>query len=115
MQLAEFIKWIMTVGAAALSFWIMERVRFFDTLGGEAKRILSFVLTSAIAIAGYWIGVALGYETLPMLNGAIDTVSLIETLFMVASVATGLAQIIHGRKVLASKVRVGKSKVCKCS
>ena len=115
MELAEFIKWGMTVGAGILTFYLFEKIPALRRLTSEVKRITSYVMSSAFAIGFYWLGVLMQYEVLPRLeSGAIDGRRLVEILFMVAAGATGLAQLIHGRAVLAQKIKIGHTSLPRC-
>jgi len=110
MNFAELITWGMTAGAGALAYWLMSKIAIVETLTAEVKRIVSFALSSLIAIAFWWLGVLMRYETIPLLDsGAVDGRRLVEVLFMVAAGATGLAQLIHGRVVLAKKIKIASS------
>jgi hypothetical protein len=103
MELSEALKWLSSVGAGIVAFWIMARVAFFATLSPEGKRIAAIALSSAIAIAAWGAQVALGYLPVP-----VGATAWVETIFGVAAVAFMSSQIAHGEKYLS---RTSKAKL----
>jgi len=74
----------------------MEKVPELARLSSEAKRYASIAIAAILSMAAFSASVGLGYEPTPA-----STQAWVEALFAVAFVASGLAQVIHGKAVLA--------------
>ena len=96
--LSQLLKWLMSAGAGAAAFFIMEKVPELARLPSEAKRYVSIALSAGLAMAAFTAGVGLGYEPTPATAQA-----WVEALFAVGFVASGLSQVIHGRAKLARR------------
>ena len=85
-------------GAAVLAYYAMEHVRVLVELQAAWKRLVAWILTGTLALAGYgftlWVGSA------PMPVGPMEWV---EALFAVVAAAILGAEGIHGVKQLSKK------------
>ena len=94
--LLKLLQWCVTGGGAGiLSYWLMERVPQLAQLKAEHKRYASVALSAVLGAAAYAAAVGLSYQATPGTAQA-----WIEALVAAAGVATGLSQVIHGRRKL---------------
>jgi hypothetical protein len=93
--LAQFLAWIVSGGGAGIITYFVMDTWIPDSVTAEWKRYISLALAAAIAMAAFGAAVALGG-----IENPVTWQGWLESLFAVAFVATGLSQIIHGRKKL---------------
>jgi hypothetical protein len=97
--LAQFLAWVvMGPGAGALSFWVLEKLAWFQRRSAEHKRYLSLAGTTLLSMGAFCASVGLGYTTSP-----IGWQAWLEALFAVSFVACGFGQVLHGRVVLSKQ------------
>lgn len=97
--LKNFLTYVVnTGGAAALSYFLVEKVKQLATLPSEPKRYTAMTIAATLASLGYGAMVGLSYLDTPA-----GAQGWLEALFAVAFVAVTGGQTIHARKKLAKQ------------
>lgn len=94
--LLKILQWCVAGGGAGvLSYWLMEKVTWLTQRKAEHKRYWSVALSAVLGAGAYAVAVGLNYQADP-----VSAQGWLEALVAAAGVATGLSQIIHGRRKL---------------
>jgi hypothetical protein len=98
MELHEFLSLLVSGGAGAVVFWLMENVPALKGLRPDHKRYVSLLLAVLLPVAA-WLGmVALGYQAAP---GTWQ--GWIERVFVLATGSLVVSQGVHGAMVLRDR------------
>ena len=98
MELSELLSWVISGGGAAVvAYFLIERVAALKALAPEAKRYVAIALSAVLAVGAWFCAAAMGYAAWPVGANA-----WIEQLFLIATSAFTLSQIIHGAARLPS-------------
>ncbi len=96
MELKDFLAWLVTGGGAGvIAYVLVDQVAWLQELAPRTKRLAAIVLSAVLAILGYLVMMAMGYEAWPL-----TVYQWIERLFFYATSAFTLSQIIHGQRDL---------------
>jgi len=95
MELTDFLGWILSGGGAGvLAYFLMDRIPALALLASESKRYVAFGLSALFAMLAFAGLVGLGVQPLP-----VSAVEWVNKLFLVATSAFALSQIIHAREL----------------
>ena len=94
MELGTLLGWLVSGGGAAVvTSWLLDNVRWLRILAFEPKRWVSFGFTAALAMLAYAAQVGIGYVAEPQ-----GWRGWTETLCLVGTSSFALSQMIHARK-----------------
>lgn len=96
MTLQDLLLLLMTAMGGGSVFWLMENVAFLRGLSPEYKRYTSLLLSAAIPVAAWLVGVLMAYWTPPE-----TWRGWIEAVFAVACGGVLTSQTLHGALNLA--------------
>ena len=96
MELKDFLLWIISGGGGGIiAYALMEEIVWLASLPPKNKRRVAFLLSAALGMASYYLGIVMGYSPAPVTPN-----EWVENLWLAGMTAAGLAQIIHGEKKL---------------
>ena len=96
MPLREFLVWLTTIGAAILTYELIEHVPKLAALEARTKRIVAYAMSAGFAILAWLAQVGMGYVVAP-----VSVRGNLEAIFAVGTAAFGLATLIHTRDLPA--------------
>jgi hypothetical protein len=92
MPLKEFLVWLTTIGAAILTYELIEHVPKLAALEARTKRIVAYAMSAGFAILAWLAQVGMLYVPAP-----VGPRAWVEAIFAVGTVAFGLSTLIHTR------------------
>lgn len=93
--LKTLVAWVLSSGGAGvIGYWIVEK--WLGALTPENKRYAAFALTGAVAVAVWFVGIAMQYQPVP-----VDARVWIEAIVSVIGTAIGVGQLIHAKRNLS--------------
>lgn len=91
MELREFLSLLVSGGAGAVVFWLMERVPFLAELRPDHKRYASLGVAIVLPVVAWLAMVGLGYQVPPE-----SWQGWVERVFALAAGAIVVSQGVHG-------------------
>ena len=92
MPFKEFLVWVTTIGAALITYELIEHVAQLAALESRLKRIVAYAMSAGFAIAAWLAQVGMLYVPAP-----VGARAWVEAVFAVGTAAFGLATLIHTR------------------
>ena len=90
MELEAFLRLAMTVLAGTLAWWMIDHIKWFESLQPDTKRLVSYVFSAVIAMIAYLGLIAINAETAPA--GAVAWVS---QLWLVGTSSFGMSTLLN--------------------
>ena len=66
MELEATLRLVETMLAGAIAWWLIDHVKWFESLQPDTKRLVSYLFSAAIAIAAYMLLIVFGREPAPI-------------------------------------------------
>jgi hypothetical protein len=92
MELRELLVWFTTVGAAIITYELMDGIPALAAMESRRKRIVAFAMSAGFAILAWLAQVGMLYVPAP-----VGARAWVEAVFAVGTAAFGLATLIHTR------------------
>lgn len=100
--LLALIGWILTNGGAGvLTYFVMDKIRWFKDMDADYKRYWSVGIAALIAAAAWGIGMLMTYYPVPA-----DWRAWVETAFATIGIAVVASQLTHGATDLRERARL---------
>lgn len=91
LTLREALVYLMSGGAGAVVFWLMENIPFLASLAADYKRYVSLALSAFIPVGAWLIMLGMGYEPAPE-----AWQGWLERIFALIAAALVVSQGLHG-------------------
>jgi hypothetical protein len=92
MELRQLLVWFTTIGAAIITYELMDGIPALAVLEARAKRIVAYAMSAGFAILAWLAQVGMLYVPAP-----VSARAWAEAVFAVGTAAFGLATLIHTR------------------
>ena len=92
MDLKTFLVWLTTIGAAIITYELIEHIPALVALEARIKRVVAYAMSAGLAILAWLAQIGMVYIAAP-----VGARAWIEAIFAVGTAAFGLATLIHTR------------------
>ena len=90
MELTAFLELLSTVLAGTVAWWLIDHIKWFESLQPDTKRLIAYAFTFIVACGAWLLLVAIGSREMP-----VGAMAWISQAFYVGTSAFGLATLLN--------------------